>query len=646
MKLFSTLILCTICLFIKAQNIKEPLSYQKPNENIYFTPKNEELNYQTEYFYCSEEGDGFTEINVDEITEIIYNSSFGGSSSEAIFISTNLGHIIKIYGPNYNNSSIELVCPGSYAYTDVAVDEFQNIYYCTSNYIARIDTQSCYQNVVLDFEWGTTQVNALSFDPLGNLLFGEYTKSEVYRWNADQVGQPYVWHDFDQGGSGGDFVMLNGKLYISWRLEDDNYRLYEVTVDSDFNYVSHNDIGQLPNKTYGLASEFGVLYGVTPNTLIKINPENFGYDLVLYNDGTYGDWWGTAGLHEASVIETSAHLTYNDANNNTNDVSGLITNTTPGEQVLYIRIENIITGEFEIIEINIIINNKPQTTKPNDLVLCSDEISNTFVLTDVELELLINYDSSVLISYHLNQNDALENINPIDSYYETISSEETIFVRVQNSNNDCFSIEEFNIIRHSMPIVPDLVDNSNERSLNNCYINQSNNGYFLLDEIYNQVVMDDSDDIDLTFFLTYNDALNDINILQNIYYLQPNDNIEIFVKVNNSYGCSDITNFYLDGNCLLNSSDVSGIFFPQFFSPNYDGINDYWNINGISKKLRASSIIYIYDRYGKLLFQFKPSETQGWDGSFNGSMLPSSDYWFKLKISTGQIFKNHFSLIR
>ncbi|KAF2518822.1 T9SS type B sorting domain-containing protein, partial [Flavobacterium salilacus subsp. salilacus] len=37
--------------------------------------------------------------------------------------------------------------------------------------------------------------------------------------------------------------------------------------------------------------------------------------------------------------------------------------------------------------------------------------------------------------------------------------------------------------------------------------------------------------------------------------------------------------------------------------------------------------IYIFDRYGKLIKQIS-SQSEGWDGTYNGSPLPADDYWF------------------
>ncbi|MEM6684554.1 MAG: T9SS type B sorting domain-containing protein, partial [Bacteroidota bacterium] len=88
--------------------------------------------------------------------------------------------------------------------------------------------------------------------------------------------------------------------------------------------------------------------------------------------------------------------------------------------------------------------------------------------------------------------------------------------------------------------------------------------------------------------------------------------------------------------------------FMRFFTPNGDAFNPTWNIIGLRNQPGAK--IYIFDRYGKLLKQISPSG-QGWDGTFNGSPMPSQDYWFRVEYvdpfdGTPKEFINHFTLKR
>jgi gliding motility-associated-like protein len=92
--------------------------------------------------------------------------------------------------------------------------------------------------------------------------------------------------------------------------------------------------------------------------------------------------------------------------------------------------------------------------------------------------------------------------------------------------------------------------------------------------------------------------------------------------------------------------EVQIIDYPHYFTPNGDGIHDTWNIVGLSRQ--PATKIYIFDRYGKLLKQIS-STGQGWDGTFNGKLMPSTDYWFTvdfMETSKTKQFKAHFSLKR
>ncbi|WP_190809224.1 T9SS type B sorting domain-containing protein [Flagellimonas sp. S3867] len=97
--------------------------------------------------------------------------------------------------------------------------------------------------------------------------------------------------------------------------------------------------------------------------------------------------------------------------------------------------------------------------------------------------------------------------------------------------------------------------------------------------------------------------------------------------------------------CEVVEREFSVIGHPAFFTPNNDGYNDFWQIDGINEDIQAESLVYIYDRYGNLLAQINPS-SPGWDGSWKGRPLPSSDYWFSVFLEDGRSFRGHFALKR
>lgn len=98
--------------------------------------------------------------------------------------------------------------------------------------------------------------------------------------------------------------------------------------------------------------------------------------------------------------------------------------------------------------------------------------------------------------------------------------------------------------------------------------------------------------------------------------------------------------------CGVKKILVQIVNYPHYFTPNGDGFHDTWNINEL--KNQPKSVINIYDRYGKLIKQINPSGL-GWDGTYNGLLMPASDYWFTVdyfELSKKEQFKAHFSLIR
>jgi gliding motility-associated-like protein len=83
--------------------------------------------------------------------------------------------------------------------------------------------------------------------------------------------------------------------------------------------------------------------------------------------------------------------------------------------------------------------------------------------------------------------------------------------------------------------------------------------------------------------------------------------------------------------------------YEQFFTPNGDGFNDVWTLEGISEFPEA--VLTIFDRYGRFIYRFT-AQGNGWDGTLNGEPLPSSTYWFTLTVPDKPVTKGYFALKR
>jgi gliding motility-associated-like protein/uncharacterized repeat protein (TIGR01451 family) len=91
----------------------------------------------------------------------------------------------------------------------------------------------------------------------------------------------------------------------------------------------------------------------------------------------------------------------------------------------------------------------------------------------------------------------------------------------------------------------------------------------------------------------------------------------------------------------------SPIIISKFFSPDGDGINELFQIEGLQDY--SSPEIFIYDRYGKLVFSGNAASVtppNGWDGKYLGRPLPSDDYWYVIKLIETKNKIGNFSLKR
>ncbi len=97
------------------------------------------------------------------------------------------------------------------------------------------------------------------------------------------------------------------------------------------------------------------------------------------------------------------------------------------------------------------------------------------------------------------------------------------------------------------------------------------------------------------------------------------------------------------GNCVIGQMNFTIFNVPNSFTPNSDGINDTWKIDGM--EIYPNSDIKVYDRNGKLVLSKITAGTFEWDGKFDSRALPTGSYWYIIKVSDGRIL-NGWLLIK
>ncbi|MEI7801956.1 MAG: gliding motility-associated C-terminal domain-containing protein [Bacteroidota bacterium] len=112
-----------------------------------------------------------------------------------------------------------------------------------------------------------------------------------------------------------------------------------------------------------------------------------------------------------------------------------------------------------------------------------------------------------------------------------------------------------------------------------------------------------------------------------------------YVTVTDANGCTAA------GEVIIISKG-SGLWVPNVFSPNGDGLNDFFNIQTINM---AKMLLRVYDRWGELVFE-TTNPKRGWDGKFKGDPCALGVFVYYVEVEfldgTSQSTKGNVTLIR
>ncbi|MFT6020213.1 MAG: gliding motility-associated-like protein [Saprospiraceae bacterium] len=95
-----------------------------------------------------------------------------------------------------------------------------------------------------------------------------------------------------------------------------------------------------------------------------------------------------------------------------------------------------------------------------------------------------------------------------------------------------------------------------------------------------------------------------------------------------------------------------GLYMPNAFSPNGDGVNDFFTVYG-GNDIQRIDCFRIFNRQGQLLFERKgflaDEESMGWDGTYRGREMEVGGYVFMVEFDFGKKSANEvgsFTLVR
>lgn len=488
---------------------------------------------------------------------------------------------------------------------------------------------------------------------------------------------------------------IPGATY-TWTLDDNPIPLpnppFLLPIDSSPNLGSGRyEVSIDPNT--GECPITGIAF-VTFNPLPPVNNISFIQCDVDMDDSTDGITAFNLNEAEILIIDGNTNLSVDffvdtNALNNNDPITNKIgyRNSDDFNEVLLTRITNTQTNCESFGQIELIV--QPTTTSlpiigpfsncdiiPDDGLLISE-----FNLDEIRND---NYPSTLDVTFFTSLENASLEIDPVSgSNFSTTST--TIFVRIENAGQ-CQGIEQFDLIVNPLPDIETELETiyclntfPETITLTSGLIQGDPNNFTYLwstGETTPSIEINEIGTFTVTVFtenLCSRERIitvlpSNIATFESIEVIDLSENNSISVTVSGEgdyeFALDNINGPYQDesffenvapgihtvfvrdrNGCGIVEEDVSIIGFPRFFTPNGDSYNDTWQVFGLSEQFQPNTVIFIFDRFGKLIKQLSPLGP-GWDGTFNGEALPTSDYWFELILEDGRVVRNHFTLKR
>jgi gliding motility-associated-like protein len=288
-----------------------------------------------------------------------------------------------------------------------------------------------------------------------------------------------------------------------------------------------------------------------------------------------------SGLPLGLVVEY--YPTLDDALLQRNILPDIFTNTVQYQMYVYAKVLN---GPdcYGIIPLHLYVNsNSPANFEDETVILCEGSSKTLEVATTFSTYLWSNGDT-----------DHTTEVTAPGEYTITVSD-----------SNTCLATKKFTVQLSQKPVITAVDTDNFDENGSNVLIQYSGNGNY--------------------------EFSIDGNFYQDSPYFPNTAAGEYTVWARDKNGCG------------MDSKKIYVLNYPRYFTPNGDGYNDIWMIPNLSKL--PNSRIDIFDRLGKLLYQFGPGQ-KGWNGKFNSRDLPSEDYWFIITMENSKTVKGHFALKR
>lgn len=372
-----------------------------------------------------------------------------------------------------------------------------------------------------------------------------------------------------------------------------------------------------------------------------------------------------------------------DAENNVNSLANnYIINTSI--QPIYTRIHNRNNIDcYNITSFQIGIAFFPIANQPDNLYVCDEEENDGIVsinLADQNATILNGQSATENnIKYYLSASDAENGTNNLTTFFENTTNPQTVYARLENNNHpECFTTTSFtiNVITQPVLLMDDIWSICEGESIEITADPGFDEYMWSTGDTMQTISVSEAGTYEITVanqqggtrcettktITVYESTIATIIEIEKTDWTPNNNTITVQVEGNGDYEYSIDGINYQDENifsnlliddyliyvrdkngCGIVTEEVYLLYYPNFFTPNGDGYNDTWQLLNSSRE--PFNRIYIFDRFGKILKELKP-ENLGWDGTYKGNPMPSTDYWFLVERQNGKSYKGNFSLRR
>ena len=329
------------------------------------------------------------------------------------------------------------------------------------------------------------------------------------------------------------------------------------------------------------------------------------------------------GSQNAALFDVFYFESLADAQNNTNVVSNTYSNTS-NPQTLFARIHNNQnTACYAITNFQIGVYTLPFANTVSNLITCDDSTNDgqeLFDLTSQNNAVLGSQNPALFtVSYHNSITDAQAGMNPLVFNYENTVNPQTIYARVTNNANTlCYAISNFDLEVKNKPFLnmesiyaicegstvevnaPTRFSTyqwSTGESTTGIVINTPGNYFVTVTQDYGTIQCDTTQN-----FTVFNSNAATITSIMTQDWTTSENTITVLVSGDGDYEFSlngidfqdsnqftglpagDYTVYVRDKKgCGTISEEVFLLSYPKYFTPNGDGINDFWQINGSHK---------------------------------------------------------------